>query len=39
MNPLEYYFWDAVKEMLYADRKEPFREVTELKCNIWSVWK
>ena len=25
--------------MVYAGRKQPFKDVTELKCKIRSVWK
>ena len=39
-NPLDYYFWNCVKEKVYEGRmKEPFRNDEELKARIKTVWK
>ena len=39
-NPLDYYFWDAVKTKVYKGRMgEPFKNEKELKQKIKSVWK
>ena len=38
-NPLDYYFWNAVKEKVYAGRlNKPFKNELELKERIKSVW-
>lgn len=39
-NPLDYYFWNAVKEKVYKGRiNKPFQNVDELKKRIRKVWK
>ena len=38
-NPLDYYFWNAVKEKVYEGRMgRPFNDESELKQKIRSVW-
>ena len=38
-NPLDYYFWNAVKEKVYEGRmNKPFKDEDELKRRIKSVW-
>ena len=38
-NPLDYYFWNAVKEKVYANRlNKPFNNLDELKEKIKEVW-
>ena len=39
-NPLDYYFWNKVKEKVYENRRnKPFENERELKKRIESVWK
>ena len=39
-NPLDFYFWDAIKAKVYEGRlNKPFRNEEELKRKIRSVWK
>ena len=39
-NPLDYYFWNKVKEKVYENRlNKPFENDKELKKRILSVWK
>lgn len=39
-NPLDFYFWDAVKAEVYRGRlNNPFENEEELKRKIKSVWK
>ena len=39
VNPLDYYFWDAVKTKVYEDRRgKPFSNQEELKNKIRAVW-
>jgi len=39
-NPLDYYFWDAVKAEVYRGRlNNPFENEEQLKRKIKSVWK
>ena len=39
-NPLDYYFWNKVKEKVYENRlNKPFENKRELKKWIESVWK
>lgn len=38
-NPLDYFFWNLVKERVYAGRlNQPFQNEEELKKRIKSVW-
>ena len=38
-NPLDYYFWNKVKEKVYEGRhNKPFRDEKELICRIRKVW-
>ena len=38
-NPLDYYFWNQVKQKVYADRhNKPFASEDEMKQRIKSVW-
>ena len=37
-NPLDYYFWDAVKKKVYGGRRESFSSLGELKKRIRKVW-
>ena len=37
-NPLDYYFWDAVKRKVYEGRRERFLSLAELKKRIRKVW-
>ena len=38
-NPLDYHFWNAVKEMVYEDRRgQPFGTLQELQERIVEVW-
>ena len=38
-NPLEYFFWDAVKQKVYEGWWERFQNIDELKKRIRQVWK
>ena len=39
VNPLDYYFWDAVKSKVYEGRRGvPFQDEDELKRKIRAVW-
>ena len=38
LNPVDYYFWDAVNKLVYANRKEPFENLAQLSRKIRSVW-
>ena len=38
LNPLDYYFWNAVKTKVYEGRREPFASVEQLKWRIKYVW-
>ena len=38
LNPLDYYFWDAVQVKVYEGRREPFTSVEELQARIEDVW-
>ena len=38
-NPLDYFFWDAVKQKVYEGRRERFQNIDELKKRIRQVWK
>ena len=39
-NPLDYYFWNKVKEKVYENRlNKPFENERELKKRFESVWK
>ena len=37
-NPLDYYFWDALSEEVYKDRRVPFTSLEELKNKVLEVW-
>ena len=37
-NPLDYYFWDAVKRKVYDVRRERFTSLAELKKRMRKVW-
>ena len=38
-NPLDYYFWDALSEEVYKDRRVPFTSLEELKNKVIEVWQ
>ena len=38
-NPLDYFFWDAVKRKVYEGRRERFQSLDQLKKRIRRVWK
>ena len=38
-NPLDFFFWDAIKREVYRDRQERFQSLDELKRRIQRVWK
>ena len=38
-NPLDYFFWDAIKCKVYEGQRTPFQNLTELKKRIRKVWK
>ena len=39
-NPLDYYFWNKVKEKVYENRlNKPFENKRELNKQIERVWK
>ena len=38
-NPLDYHFWNKIKEKVYEDRfGQPFKSEDELKKKIKKVW-
>ena len=38
-NPLDYHFWNKIKEKVYEDRfGKPFKDIAELKKKIRKVW-
>ena len=39
LNPLDYHFWDALKEKVYEGRKEPFTSLDQLKRRVRRVWE
>ena len=38
LNPLDYHFWDAVSNLLYEGRNEPFENLAQLSRWIKQVW-
>ena len=38
-NPLDFYFWDAIKRKVCEGRREPFHDLDVLKKRIRKVWK
>ena len=38
-NPLDFYFWDAIKRKVYEGLRGPFHDLVELKKGIRKVWK
>ena len=38
-SPLDYYFWDHVKQRVYAGKRTPFKDINELKRKINQVWR
>ena len=38
-NPLDYYFWDALKVEVYKGRSKPFDNLDQLKRRIRRVWQ
>lgn len=38
-NLMDFYFWDAVAAKVYEGRREPFRDVDELKAAIKRAWR
>ena len=38
LNPLDYYVWNALKELVYAGRRKPFLNTDELKQVIEEKW-
>src|SRR6218665_2969134 len=38
LNPLDYYVWNALKELVYAGRRKPFLNTDELKQVIQEKW-
>ena len=39
LNPLDHWFWNALKEKVYEGRQEPFTSIGELKKRVQEVWK
>ena len=39
LNPLDYWFWNALKEKVYEGRRTPFTSVTQLKRRARRVWQ
>ena len=39
LNPLDFYFWNAVKEKVYEGHREPFTSLAQLKRCIKHVWE
>ena len=38
VNPLDYHFWNAVKEKMYEGRRQPFATLHELQERIVVAW-
>ena len=38
LNPVDYYFWDCVKKLVYEGRQKPFENLAQLNRNIRRVW-
>tara|TARA_Y100000310_G_scaffold178983_1_gene178942 strand:- start:370 stop:627 length:258 start_codon:yes stop_codon:yes gene_type:complete len=38
-HPLDYYFWDRLKNNVYEGRREAFHDIDELKSCIRRKWK
>ena len=38
-NPLDFFFWDAVKNKVYEGQSERSKSIKELKKQIRKVWK
>ena len=38
-NLLDYYFWNAIQNLVYEGRREPFQNLDQLKRRIRTVWK
>ena len=38
-NPLDFFFWDAIKRKVYEGRRERFGSLDKLKKRIRRVWK
>ena len=39
INPLDYWFWSAVKTNVYSGKLKPFKDVAELQQKIKRVWR
>lgn len=39
LNPLDYWFWNALKEKVYEGRRTPFTSVDQLKRRVRRVWQ
>ena len=37
--PLNYYFWNKVKQKVYGGRRLPFKDLKELGLKIKQVWR
>ena len=37
-NPLDYYFWNEISTKVYEGRREPFKDLNELRERILTVW-
>ena len=38
LNPLDYYFWDRLKEKVYERRTKPFENLKQLRRRIKTCW-
>ena len=38
LNPLDYHFWDAVSNLIYKGRNDPFENLAQLSRRIKQVW-
>ena len=39
LSLLDYYFWNTVKQKVYAGKRTPFKDLDELKKKIQAVWR
>lgn len=39
LNPLDYWFWNSLKEKVYEGRTEPFESIEQLKRRVKRVWQ
>ena len=38
LNPLDYWFWNSLKNKVYEGRREPFSSIAQLKRRVKRVW-